>query len=137
MSAEPGAVVVVVGATVVVVVGGNVVVVVVTGGAAGCWFRSSDQTAGDVRHQPAPRVSVVDTTGCGDVFHGVYAATLAQGAPVDRCVSAATVAAAECATHPGGFPSRPDTDAGRPPAAPPAQAVPRPGDTPPEEEGPQ
>ena len=111
--------------------------VVVTGGADGCWFRSSDQTAGDVRHQPAPRVCVVDTTGCGDVFHGVYAASLAQGAPVDRCVSAATMAAAECATHPGGFPSRPDTDAGRPPAAPPAQAVPRPGDTPPEEEGPQ
>lgn len=111
--------------------------VVVTGGAEGCWYRSSEQPA-EVRHQPAPRVAVVDTTGCGDVFHGVYAAALAQGAPVERCVSAATAAAAECATHPGGFPSRPDTDAGRPPAAPPVPAVPRSGaTTPPEKEGPQ
>lgn len=75
--------------------------VVVTAGAEGCWYRQRD---GDgVRHHPAPVVDVVDTTGCGDVFHGVYAASLATGDDVARCVAAATTAAAACATHPGGI----------------------------------
>jgi sulfofructose kinase len=82
--------------------------VVVTVGAEGSWYRARG-SGSDVRaqHCPAPSVEVVDTTGCGDVFHGVYAASLADGATVERCVVAATVAAAECATHPGGIAPRP------------------------------
>jgi len=81
--------------------------VVVTDGSDGCWYRAVDEadpTA--VRFHPAARVRVVDTTGCGDVFHGTYAAALAQGRPVAECVSEATLAAAECATHPGGISPR-------------------------------
>ena len=51
--------------------------VVVTCGEDGCWHLDAD---GDrPMHQPAFRVPVVDTTGCGDVFHGAYAAALARG----------------------------------------------------------
>ena len=32
-----------------------------------------------MQHGPAIEATVVDTTGCGDVFHGAYAATLAAG----------------------------------------------------------
>ena len=81
--------------------------VVVTGGADGCWYRAADEGQDSpVRHHPAPQVVAVDTTGCGDVFHGVYAAGLARGADVARCITEATVAAAECATYPGGIPAR-------------------------------
>src|SRR5262249_46494663 len=50
---------------------------VVTCGADGCWYRGAGQ--GQPRHQPAFAVRAVDTTGCGDVFHGAYAAALARG----------------------------------------------------------
>lgn len=78
--------------------------VVVTVGAAGCWYRTPGSP---VTHQPATPVEVVDSTGCGDVFHGVYAARLARGLPVPQCVAAASAAAAECATHVGGAGPRP------------------------------
>lgn len=82
--------------------------VVVTSGAQGCWYRTSeDGPNGIVRHEAAPSVVVVDTTGCGDVFHGIYAASLSRGHEVARCVAEATHAAAECATHPGGIAPRP------------------------------
>lgn len=79
--------------------------VVVTGGSAGCWFRSvKDPTSVDgpliekrsdgVCHLPALQVAPVDTTGCGDVFHGVYAATLVEGKSLVERVSAAAFAAA-------------------------------------------
>jgi len=81
--------------------------VVVTVGGEGCWYRAAaDGRASTVRHHAAPKVAVVDTTGCGDVFHGVYAAFLTRGAPVSRCITEATLAAAECATHPGGIAPR-------------------------------
>jgi sulfofructose kinase len=73
--------------------------VVVTCGTAGSWFLSKD---GAVHHQPAFKVKAVDTTGCGDVFHGAYAAGLVQGASLNQCVRLATAAAALKATHPGG-----------------------------------
>jgi sulfofructose kinase len=44
----------------------------------------------------------VDTTGCGDVFHGAYAACIAQGESVDTAVRIATAAAGIKATQPGG-----------------------------------
>jgi sulfofructose kinase len=37
-------------------------------------------------------VQTVDTTGCGDVFHGAYAAALAQGATLCERVRLATAA---------------------------------------------
>jgi sugar/nucleoside kinase (ribokinase family) len=73
--------------------------VVITCGTAGSWFLGKD---GVVRHQPAFKVLAVDTTGCGDVFHGAYAAGLVQGAPLDQCVRLATAAAGLKATQPGG-----------------------------------
>jgi sugar/nucleoside kinase (ribokinase family) len=53
-------------------------------------------------HQPAFKVAVVDTTGCGDVFHGVYAATLAQGFDLPTRIRWAAAAAALKATACGG-----------------------------------
>ena len=73
--------------------------VVITCGTGGCWFLGRD---GFVHHQPAFKVVAVDTTGCGDVFHGAYAAALVQGAPLDECVRLATAAAGLKATQPGG-----------------------------------
>jgi sulfofructose kinase len=40
---------------------------VVTDGVNGCWFSEHGEP---VKHFPAYIVDVVDTTGCGDVFHG-------------------------------------------------------------------
>lgn len=73
--------------------------VVVTAGDRGAWYAGS---AGSVAHQPAFPVPVVDTTGCGDVFHGLYAAALAQGLPLAERVRRAAAAAAMKATRPGG-----------------------------------
>ncbi len=78
----------------------------VTAGERGCWY---SERGGEVRHVPAFPVRVVDTTGCGDVFHGAYAACIAQGESVGTAILVATVAAALKATHPGGrsgIPSR-------------------------------
>jgi sugar/nucleoside kinase (ribokinase family) len=75
--------------------------VVVTCGAEGCWYVESSSPRTPL-HQPAYRVEVTDTTGCGDVFHGVYAAALAQGADIGERVRLASAAAALKATRPGG-----------------------------------
>ena len=47
-------------------------------------------------------VSVVDTTGCGDVFHGAYALAIARGNPVKKASEYANAAAGFSATRPGG-----------------------------------
>jgi ribokinase len=73
-------------------------VAVVTNGEHGCWFASH----GQVDHQAAFEVEVVDTTGCGDVFHGVYAAGLARGDTLAERVRLAAACAALKATHGGG-----------------------------------
>jgi sulfofructose kinase len=83
--------------------------VVVTDGADGVWFR--DAASSDCQHQPSFQVPVVDTTGCGDVFHGAYAVGLARG--LDTCdrVRFAAAAGAICATGRGGrgrLPTEPD-----------------------------
>jgi len=75
--------------------------VVVTCGAEGCWY-AGPSTGGRAEHRAAYAVEVVDTTGCGDVFHGAYAAALARGKPLSRCVAEATAAAALKATRHGG-----------------------------------
>lgn len=51
--------------------------------------------AGDgLRHLPALPVEARDTTGAGDVFHGVWAAAMASGLDADACARHAAVAAA-------------------------------------------
>ncbi|HYV39453.1 MAG TPA: PfkB family carbohydrate kinase [Gemmataceae bacterium] len=74
--------------------------VVVTCGAAGSWWLG--QGALQARHQPAFTVDAVDTTGCGDVFHGAYAAALVKGLPLEERVRIASAAAALKATKAGG-----------------------------------
>lgn len=55
-----------------------------------------------LRHLSAlPVDDVVDTTGAGDVFHGVWAASLAFGSDVDACARHASVAAALSCRAPG------------------------------------
>jgi len=78
---------------------------VVTGGELGCWY---SEHGGDVHHLPALKVQAVDTTGCGDVFHGAYAACLAQGESAHKALKVATVAAGLKATQPGGRSGIPD-----------------------------
>ncbi|MBI4551686.1 MAG: hypothetical protein HY710_05420 [Candidatus Latescibacteria bacterium] len=84
-------------------------VVAVTCGADGCWYLTRAHH-GVPQHQPAYPVETVDTTGCGDVFHGAYASALARGVEVAERVRFASAAAALKATQPGGqagIPTRP------------------------------
>jgi len=74
--------------------------VVVTDGAKGAWFAEKGDST--VRHQKAFPVTVCDTTGCGDVFHGAYAAALTLGMPLADRVRYAAGAAALKATQKGG-----------------------------------
>jgi sulfofructose kinase len=75
--------------------------IVVTCGTDGCWYvdDSTDHTA---RHIPAYKVETIDTTGCGDVFHGAYTAALVQSQPMEFRLRLASATAAIKATHPGG-----------------------------------
>jgi sulfofructose kinase len=75
--------------------------VVVTRGAEGSWYLTAEEP-GQVFHQPAFRVEVVDTNGCGDVFHGAYAAGLSEGMPIAERVRFAAGVAACKATRAGG-----------------------------------
>lgn len=76
--------------------------VVVTCGERGCWYRTVAMASWAVFHMPAPTVEAIDTTGCGDVFHGVYAAALAEGHSLEGCLQRATAAAAlKAAAEPG------------------------------------
>lgn len=80
---------------------------VVTDGARGCWFVTGEQS-GLVRHQPAFKVPVKDTTGCGDVFHGAYAAGLLSGLSISEAIGQAAATAALKATRVGGQQGIPD-----------------------------
>jgi sulfofructose kinase len=73
---------------------------VVTCGAEGSWWVSGKEIK--ALHQCAFAVPVIDTTGCGDVFHGAYAAALVKGWHVAECVRFASAAAALKAMRPGG-----------------------------------
>lgn len=66
--------------------------VVITCGAQGSWYLA--QGFKKPLHCPAHPVKVIDTTGCGDVFHGAYAAALARGTSPAECVEIASAAAA-------------------------------------------
>lgn len=81
--------------------GGGRAAVVVTRGVEGSWCTGSD-FPGKVLHQPAFRVQAVDTTGCGDVFHGAYMAALRRGRPLAERVRFAAAVAGLKATRVGG-----------------------------------
>jgi len=69
------------------------VAVIVTCGAQGCWSVSAGAKPA-ARHHGAFPVKAADTTGCGDVFHGAYAARLARAEPLDKRIRFAAAAAA-------------------------------------------
>jgi ribokinase len=80
--------------------------VVTTLGAAGArWDGSAGH--GEVA---APRAEVVDTTGAGDTFTGVLAASLAAGSALPDAVGRAVVAATISVETEGAVPSIPDRD---------------------------
>lgn len=72
---------------------------VVTAGRDGAWYAIE---GGTVRHFPAFAVRAVDTTGCGDVFHGAYAASIARAEAPERAILVATGAAGLKAMQRGG-----------------------------------
>lgn len=75
-------------------------IVGITDGASGSWFLAR---GGDRFHQPAfPVDNLVDTTGCGDVFHGVFLAATALGQLWTDGARTASAAAALSATALGG-----------------------------------
>jgi sulfofructose kinase len=87
-------------------------VVIVTCGEQGAWFVSPDHSR--PQHVAAYKVAATDTTGCGDVFHGAYAAALAFGMKVEERIRfAAAAAALKAAKHGGkdGIPTRRAVDA--------------------------
>ena len=83
----------------------------VTRGADGFeWIKRGSPT---LRRVPAPRVEVVDTTGAGDVFHGAYALSLAEGRRVEAAAVFACAAAALKCTRAGaraGIPARDEVE---------------------------
>jgi sulfofructose kinase len=81
-------------------------VVVVTCGSEGSWYIDAE-TFHQPRHQKAFLVKAVDTTGCGDVFHGAYAAGLVRGLNLQDRIRFASAAAALKALQHGGQPGAP------------------------------
>ncbi len=73
--------------------------VVITDGERGCWI---SEHGGPACHIPGWKVDVLDTTGCGDVFHGSFAAALSRGEEVHQAAMTANATAALKATQPGG-----------------------------------
>jgi ribokinase len=73
---------------------------VVTCGDQGCWYLALGESL--PKHQPAFKVEAVDTTGCGDVFHGAYAFALAKGMALEARIRIAAATAALKATRAGG-----------------------------------
>jgi sugar/nucleoside kinase (ribokinase family) len=67
--------------------------VIVTSGPDGCWSVSAKHHTA-VQHHPAFAVEVADSTGCGDIFHGAYAARLAHGDDLRQRIRFASAAAA-------------------------------------------
>ena len=81
--------------------------VVLTDGSRGSY---GCESPGSVVHTPAFASPVVDTTGCGDAFHGAYAMALALGRDFDARVTFATAAAAVLAARHTGEPRTPTSE---------------------------
>ncbi len=67
--------------------------VILTHGAKGCWSVSPEAPDTAIGYL-AFDVPAANTTGCGDVFHGAYAASLARGEPLPERIRFASAAAA-------------------------------------------
>jgi sulfofructose kinase len=80
---------------------------VLTAGADGAWSQGPGPAETPVHHE-AFAVEAVDTTGCGDAFHGAYAAGLAFGLDLPGRVRLASAVAALTATRLGGQAGLPD-----------------------------
>lgn len=75
-------------------------IVGITDGEDGSWFAAGE---GQRFHQPAiPITPVIDTTGCGDVFHGAFLFARNRGDDWASCARFASAAAALNATALGG-----------------------------------
>lgn len=73
---------------------------VITDGVKGSWVWPRGEAS---FHEPAvPVADVVDTTGCGDVYHGAFLHGWMQQWPAPRCARLASELAAETAKHVGG-----------------------------------
>jgi sugar/nucleoside kinase (ribokinase family) len=82
---------------------------IVTDGTRGSWALTPE----GIIHQPAIAVEAVDTTGCGDAFHGGYAAALLDGLPLRFCMEFAAWVAAQVALKLGGRTNLPTRDSMR------------------------
>ena len=71
---------------------------IITDGTRGSWALTPE----GVLHQPAFAVDAVDTTGCGDAFHGAYAAALLDGLPLRLRMEFAAWVGAQVALKLGG-----------------------------------
>jgi sugar/nucleoside kinase (ribokinase family) len=71
---------------------------IVTDGARGSWALASD----GVIHQPAFGIDAVDTTGCGDAYHGAYAYALLAGWSLPQRMEFAAYVASRVALNLGG-----------------------------------
>jgi sulfofructose kinase len=74
--------------------------VVITGGTDGSWIHSRDS---DTFHQPAYLMrEVVDTTGCGDSYHGAFLFGILSGMDLHKTASFASAVGAINSQHLGG-----------------------------------
>lgn len=81
--------------------------VVLTDGPRGSYAAESPR---QIVHVPAFETQVIDTTGCGDAFHGAYAATLARGEDLTSRLTFASAAAAVIAARAPGERRTPTTE---------------------------
>ena len=72
--------------------------VIATDGVNGSWAHTRD----GIHHQPAFKVDALDTTGCGDAYHGAYASALLDGLPLHLRMEFASWIAAHVALSLGG-----------------------------------
>lgn len=78
----------------------------ITYGEAGSWFAETD---GHIFHQPAfPVQKVVDTTGCGDSYHGAFIYAMCRGYNLQQAVQLSAAVAAINAQTLGGRAGLPD-----------------------------
>jgi ribokinase len=81
--------------------------VLVTLGGQGALLAGAD---GGLLAAPAMPVGVVDTTGAGDTFAGVYAAAVTQGLPRRQAMEHASAAAALACTRRGAQAAQPSRE---------------------------
>ena len=79
----------------------------ITVGPKGCY----DMSEGTVYHCPVFSIRAVDTTGCGDSFHGAYCYAMAQGWEQHEAIRFSSAVSAVKATRLGGRSGLPTLEA--------------------------